>query len=99
MLSQISQNKELNMVFKDLFSPEGSEVYLKPVENYIRVGAPITFSTIVAAAAQRGEIAFGYKLARNTANATEAYGVVVSPQKSAGIAFQPGDKLIVLAES
>jgi voltage-gated potassium channel Kch len=99
MLSQISQNKELNTVFKDLFSPEGSEVYLKPIEYYVRLGTPTTFATVIEAASQRGEIAFGYKLARKTGDASEGYGVVVSPKKSVGIAFQPGDKLIVLAES
>ncbi len=99
MLSQISQNKELNTVFKDLFSPEGSEVYLKPIEYYVRLDTPTTFATVIEAASQRGEIAFGYKLARKTGDASEGYGVVVSPKKSVGIAFQPGDKLIVLAES
>lgn len=99
MLSQISQNKELNTVFKDLFSPEGSEVYLKPIEYYVRLDIPTTFATVIEAASQRGEIAFGYKLARKTGDASEGYGVVVSPKKSVGIAFQPGDKLIVLAES
>lgn len=99
MLSQISQNKELNTVFKDLFSPEGSEVYLKPIEYYVRLDTPTTFATVIEAASQRGEIAFGYKLARKTGDASEGYGVVVSPKKSVGIAFQSGDKLIVLAES
>lgn len=99
MLSQISENKELNTVFKDLFSPEGSEVYLKPVENYVKTGGPITFSTVVAAAAQKGEVAFGYKVISQAGDATKSYGVVVSPKKSSPITFQPGDKLIVLAEN
>ncbi len=99
MLSQISENKELNIVFKDLFSPEGSEVYLKPVELYVKRGTPLTFSTVIAAAAQKGEVAFGYKVAAQAGDASKSYGVVVSPKKSLQLTFQPGDKLIVLAEN
>ena len=99
MMSQISENKDLNIVFKDLFSPEGSEVYLKPVEQYVRPGIPVTFSTLINAAAQKGEVAFGYKIAADATAAAKSYGVVVSPKKSQPITFAPGDKLIVLAEN
>lgn len=99
MLSQISENKELNIVFKDLFSPEGSEVYLKPVDLYVQPGNPVNFSTVIAAAAQAGEVAFGYKIAAQAGDASKSYGVVVSPKKSQSITFAPGDRLIVMAES
>lgn len=99
MLSQISENKELNTVFKDLFSPEGSEVYLKPVELYVQPGNPVTFSTVIAAAAQKGEVAFGYKVAAASGDAGKSYGVVVSPKKSQSVTFAAGDRLIVMAES
>ena len=99
MLSQISENKELNTVFKDLFSPEGSEVYLKPVDLYVQPGSPVTFSTVIAAAAQKGEVAFGYKAAAASGDASKSYGVVVSPKKSQSITFAAGDRLIVMAEN
>ncbi len=99
MMSQISENKDLNIVFKDLFSPEGSEVYLKPVNEYVKPGIPVTFSTLINAAAQKGEVAFGYKVAADAAAADKSYGVVVSPKKSQPITFAAGDKLIVLAEN
>ncbi|MDP2342773.1 MAG: potassium transporter TrkA [Deltaproteobacteria bacterium] len=99
MMSQISENKDLNIVFKDLFSPDGSEVYLKPVVEYVKPGIPVTFATLIAAAAQKGEVAFGYKVAADATNAQKSYGVVVSPKKSQPITFAPGDKLIVLAEN
>jgi voltage-gated potassium channel Kch len=99
LLSQISENKELNIVFRDLFSSEGSEIYLKPVGHYVKTGVPVTFSTVIAAAAQKGEIAFGYKLARSAGDAAASYGVVVSPKKSAAVTFDADDRLIVLAES
>ncbi len=38
MLAQISENKQLNAVFTDIFDPEGSEIYLKPANAYIETG-------------------------------------------------------------
>jgi ion channel POLLUX/CASTOR len=98
MLSQISENKALNAVFADLFSPEGSEIYLKPVSAYVRTGLPISYSTLVAAAAQKGESALGYKIAALASAADKSYGVVVNPEKSASVTFGPHDKVIVAAE-
>lgn len=98
MLSQISENKELNIVFQNLFSPEGSEIYLKPAGRYVRSEVPVSFSTVVASAAQRGESAIGYKLAALANDAERAYGVVVNPEKSVPVTFGPKDRIIVLAE-
>lgn len=98
LMSQISENKDLNVVFKDLFSSEGSEVYLKPANEYVKLGMPVTFATLIAAAAQKGEVAFGYKLAALAGDADRSHGVVVSPRKSQPLTFAHGDKLIVLAE-
>ncbi len=98
MLSQISENKELNLVFADLFSSEGSEIYLKPATQYVKPNVPVSFSTVVVAATQRSESALGYKLAAQAADASRSYGVVVNPDKSAAVTFGPHDKIIVLAE-
>ncbi|MBM4281647.1 MAG: potassium transporter TrkA [Deltaproteobacteria bacterium] len=98
LLTQISENKELNLVFRELFSPAGNEIHLRPVGNYVQTGAPLTFSTLIAACAARGELAFGYKLARQASDADAAYGVVVSPKKSELVTFGPDDRVIVLAE-
>ncbi|MBI5648873.1 MAG: NAD-binding protein [Chloroflexi bacterium] len=99
MLSQVAENKYLSAVFADLFDPEGSEVYLKPVEHYVQTGAPVNFYTIVEAARRRGEVAFGYRLKRDARDAEKSYGVRVNPKKSQAITVEKGDKVIVLAES
>jgi hypothetical protein len=98
MLGQISENKELNTLFKDLFSPEGSEIYLKPASQYVKLGVPMTFSSCVAAAAEKGEAAIGYKLAAAAGDPEKSYGVAVNPLKTGRVTFGPQDKLIVLAE-
>ena len=50
LLAQVSENKELNAVFQDLFDPEGSEIYLKLASNYVTIGKPVNFYTVVEAA-------------------------------------------------
>jgi voltage-gated potassium channel Kch len=98
ILSQVSENKALNAVFTDLFDPEGSEIYLKLAANYVRLGEPLNFYTVVEAARQRNEVALGYRLIEHADDASKAYGVVVNPDKSAQITFSEWDRIIVLAE-
>ena len=98
MLSQISENKELTAVFQDLFDPEGSEVYIKPAENYVEPGRPVSFYTVVEAARRRNEVALGFRILARAGDASKAYGVVTNPPKSTVVAFAPGDRVIVVAE-
>jgi voltage-gated potassium channel Kch len=98
MLSQISENKELTAVFADLFDPEGSEIYLKPAGDYVQLGRPVNFYTVVEAARRRGAVAIGYKQEAFGKDAAKSYGVVVNPEKSATVTFDKADRIIVLAE-
>jgi len=98
MMSQLSENGELYDIFKDLFDPEGSEIYFKPVTDYVETGQPVNFYTVVEAARRRGEVAIGYRIVSDVHNAEKDYGVVTNPDKSKEITFVPEDKVIVLAE-
>jgi voltage-gated potassium channel Kch len=97
LLTQVSENKQLNAVFADLFDAEGSEVYLRPVADYVATGRPITVATIVEAARRLEEVAIGYRIRAESNDASRAYGVHVNPRKSATVTFEPDDKVIVLA--
>lgn len=98
MLSQVSENRELNALFADLFHPEGSEIYLKPAADYVELGRPVNFYTVTEAARRRGEIAIGYKQEAFRNEAAKAHGVVVNPDKSGTVAYAAADHIIVLAE-
>lgn len=98
MLSQVSENKELNAVFTDVFDPDGSEIYLKPAGNYVELGLEVSFYTVVEAARRRGEVAIGYRQMAHAKDAARSYGVAVNPKKSARLAFTREDQVIVLAE-
>jgi ion channel POLLUX/CASTOR len=98
MLSQISENRGLADVFGTLFESEGSEVYLRPAEDYVAPGASVNFYSVLEAARRRGETAIGYRVAADAHNSAEAYGVQVNPEKGDQITFAKGDRIIVLAE-
>jgi hypothetical protein len=98
MTTQLSENRELFAVFTDIFDPEGAEVYLKPISDYVITGQPVNFATVVEAARRRGETALGYRLMSEMGDAGKAYGVHTNPKKSAQVTFDPQDKAVVIAE-
>ncbi|THG32045.1 CASTOR/POLLUX-related putative ion channel [Naasia lichenicola] len=99
MLSQTSENQKLTEVFSTLFSSQGSEIYLRPADRYIRDGADVSFYTVVEAARQRGETAIGYRLAAHARSSEHSYGVTVNPTKSDMVRFGVDDRIIVLADA
>jgi hypothetical protein len=98
MMSQLSENKNLDKVFRVLFSSEGSEIYIRPMTDYIRLGSTVDFYTVLEAAAQKGETAIGYRLMKYSDDKTRGYGVNVNPKKSEKHTFSEHDKIVVLAE-
>lgn len=98
MLAQLSENPDLLGVFTDMFDPEGAEIYLKPIGDYVEIGKPVNFYTITEAAKLRGETTIGYRLMSESHDAEKAYGVHTNPKKSEKVLFKPEDKLIVISE-
>jgi ion channel POLLUX/CASTOR len=98
MMAQVAQDKRRNAVYKDLFAFEGSEIYLRPVWDYVRPGRGVNFYTLIEAASRRGETAFGYRQYAYATDAEKAYGMVLNPQKDLEVTFGERDRIIVLAE-
>lgn len=98
MISQVSENSSLTQVFDDLFASTGSEIYLRPAEQYVSLGTDVTFYTVLQSARQRGETALGYRIAADAHSSDRGYGVRVNPVKGHPVDFSAGDKIIVLAE-
>jgi hypothetical protein len=99
MMAQLSENAELFGVFADIFDPEGAEIYLKPVSDYVTPDTPVDFYTVTEAARRRGETPLGYRITTEANDAGKAYGVHTNPKKSETITFSPEDKIIVIAEN
>jgi voltage-gated potassium channel Kch len=98
MMSQLSEDADLYAVFTDIFDPEGSEIYMKPVRDYVELGKPVTYYTLMEAARRRGQSAIGYRLEAEARNAAKSYGVHTNPKKSEPVVFSPEDRIIVIAE-
>ena len=94
MLAQASENDSLGAIFDDLLDEEGSEIYMRPAEDYVSLGLHVNFYTITQAARERGEVALGYHRPRPDAKAN---GIVVNPSKSMAVDYAAGDRVIVLA--
>lgn len=99
MTAQLSEDRELFPIFMDLFDPEGSEIYLKPAGDYVALGQPVNFYTVLEAARGCGETALGYRLMSESSEASKGYGVHTNPRKDIPVTFLPGDKVIVIAAS
>ncbi len=98
IMTQVSENKALNAVFTDIFDPEGSELYLKPAGEYVKLHTPVNFYTVIESAARRGEVAVGYRLGSAAGDAARSYGISLNPDKTRKISFSADDRMIVLAE-
>ena len=103
-IAQVTENKKLSLIFHEIFSPSGSEIYIRPAENYINLNKEVNFFEISNSTLTIGEVAIGYKLERFSKvplikfNGKELnYGVVINPIKSETINFEKGDQIIVFA--
>jgi len=99
MLAQASENESMAAIFDELLDEQGSEIYMRPITDYVSIDQPLTFYTLTYAALRRGEIAIGYRRQRqDTADTRNLGGVIVNPLKTDKIEFSAEDRIIVLAQ-
>lgn len=111
LIAQVTENRDLLAVFNEIFDSEGSEIYLKPAGDYVKLGRPLSYWHVVDAARQRGEVAIGYHVSARSGggegsgyhvamrgDAGGRYGVRVNPPKDSVVTFGREDRIIVIAE-
>ncbi len=81
-----------------MFDADGSEIYLKPISNYVKTDVEMDFFTVLESAKRQGQIAIGYRIMSKQFEKDSSYGVVVNPVKTNKVTFNTSDKIIVLAE-
>jgi hypothetical protein len=93
IIAQVSENRKLALLFEDLLDADGSELYMKKADRYVRTGVETDFYAITEIAKKRNEIAVGFK------KVTPA-GITIktNPTKSERISFGREDYLIVIAQ-
>ncbi|MER0443685.1 NAD-binding lipoprotein [Streptomyces sp. Edi4] len=97
LMCQISESPYLAVLFDELFTADGSELYLRPATDYVRAGEEVTFATVVASARHRRECAVGYRL-RAQSSRSPAFGVRLNPDKRRTVRLTAEDSVIVLAD-
>jgi len=97
LLTQLAENRHLAAVFAYLFDADGSEIYLRPADSYVRIGEWVNFSTVIEVARRRGETAIGFRTLGES-HEPPAYGVRLNPPKDEQLRFDFGDRVIVLAD-
>ena len=58
----------------------------------------MNFYTVLESAAQKGDVAIGYRINEYAFDSNEFFGIHLNPKKSEKFIFKPEDKIIVLAE-
>ena len=91
--TQLSENRYLKPVLDDIFDEAGSEIYTKPVKDYVTCGEEINYATLVRSAMLKGEICIGYMVCKG-----ETYEYVMNPRKTQTVRFNEEDTILVVAE-
>ncbi len=93
IMTQISENRDLANVFRELLQAEGSEIYMRPASAYVRLDTPMDFYTVTQILCQRNEIAIGYKKQEGA-----DFEIVTNPLKSETVTFTKDDYIISISE-
>ena len=100
IFAQISEEPDIQRVYENLFSEEGSEIYVKPAPLYFDT-LPLTcrFGDLMRITQKRDEeICLGYKIKALEGDIGANFGVKLIPPKAAEITLNEEDCLVVVAE-
>jgi Trk K+ transport system NAD-binding subunit len=90
LLAQVSERRDLNAVWADLFDSDGNEIYLKRAACYVVPGQTTPWLSVQKVARERGEVAIGYL----KMNARPA----INPKQDESLVFADDDRVIVVSE-
>ncbi|NER06541.1 MAG: hypothetical protein F6K17_30150, partial [Okeania sp. SIO3C4] len=100
ILAQVSQEPGVMLVYRYLFSAEGSEMYIKPIELFFppeKLGK-LSFADCVFAAQSRNEICIGVKITSQSQDKENNFGIYIAPSLETQFDLTFKDELITLAE-
>lgn len=99
LLAQISEDADINGVYEDLFSEDGSEIYLKPATLYFdNFPVEVTYADLIRLTQKREEICLGVKIKSIEDDGERNYGVKLIPEKNTKYTLVSEDTIAVLAE-
>ncbi len=100
ILAQVSQEPDVMPIYRDLFSVEGSELYIKPISLYFpnKQISKLTFADCVLAAQNRNELCIGVKTSAQAQDRDKNFGIDLVPSLGKQLNLTLDDALITLAE-
>jgi voltage-gated potassium channel Kch len=98
VLAQMSQNRDRLPAIQGLTDPDGNHLQLRLAEDYVALGHPVNFYTVVESAKRFGHLVIGYCVEAEAKDESSDYGVRLNPKKSDSVTFVEGDRLIVVAQ-
>jgi hypothetical protein len=99
IMVQISESRDIEKVYDDIFREDGSEIYLKPARLYFEeLPVEVSFADMIAIAQKRSEICIGVKIKSLEHSREQNNGITLIPEKSRCYKLGADDSLVVLAE-
>ncbi len=93
LLAHVALRRDLNVVFEELFTVGGAEIYLRPARVYGLEGEGIAFREIQRAIAARGDIALGVY----PSTGSKQDGVTLNPERDSRWHLTGDDQIVVLS--
>jgi hypothetical protein len=88
LLSQVTLRRELGAIFTELTRPWGAQIVLQPAAEYLETASPAGFTDLERAAAARGEIALGLRIAQRE--------LLLNPDRDARWNLSESDEVVIL---
>lgn len=99
VLAQLSEEPKIKMFYDDIFSEDGSEIYIKPANLYFTTfPQKITFADAIGIAQKREEVCLGIRKGHLLKEMDQNFGVRLNLPKDEMIEINENDFLVVLSE-
>lgn len=99
ILAQLSEEPLIKMLYDDLFSEDGSEIYVKPADLYFdSFPNKVAFADLIGLAGKREEVCLGIRKGQKSKDADSNFGVRLNLPKDEMITIEEDDFLVVLSE-
>ena len=92
LLTHVSLRRELNVVFEELFGPDGAEINFIPLKIIDHVNEAISFEEIQQQCIEAGVICIGFRKFHD-----DKYHTILNPEKNKKFNFIEKDRLIIIA--
>ena len=99
ILAQLSEEPLIKALYDDLFSEDGSEIYVKPADLYLsEFPAKLRFGDLIGLALKRDEVCLGIRNGDKSKDAGSNFGVRLNLPKDEEVIINKNDFLVVLSE-